>query len=89
MEVVTFYLTKPEYSYKYASISSFVNHGPKMLTASILMVLFEPLDYDCDPQYLKQTILAFLGTPRLAQIRQFWVFCYLSYRNGFWVPSIR
>ena len=75
MEVVTFYLTKPEYSYKYASISSFVNHGPKMLTASILMVLFEPLDYDCDPQYLKKRFDIF-KYPRLAQSGHFGVFCY-------------
>ena len=52
------------------------------------MILFEPLGYDCDPRYLKPTILAFFGTPRLAQNRQFGVFCYLSYRNGFWVPHI-
>ena len=41
---------------------------------------------DCDPRYLKPTILAFLGTPRLAQNGQFGVFYYLSYKNGFWVP---
>ena len=75
MEVVTYYLTKPQYSYKQASISCFVNHGPQMLTASVLMVLFEPLGHDCDPRYLKPTILAFLGTPRLAQNGQFGVFC--------------
>ena len=38
-----------------------------MLTASVLMVLFEPLGHDCDPRYLKPTILAFFGTSRLAQ----------------------
>ena len=34
------------------------------------MVLFEPLGYDCDLQYLEQTILAFLGTLRLSQNTQ-------------------
>ena len=88
MEAVTDYSTNLPYSYKQASISCFVNHGPQMLTASVLMVLFEPLGYDCDPRYLKPIILALLGTPRLAQNRQFGVFCYFSYRNGFWVPYI-
>ena len=68
-------LTRPQYSYKQASISRFVNHGPTMLTASVLMVLFKPLGHDCDPRYLKPTILAFLGTPRLVQNGQFGLFC--------------
>ena len=67
MKVVTNHLTKPRYSYKQAFISCFVNHGPQMSTASVLMVLFKPLDHDCDPRYLKPTILAFLGTLRLSQ----------------------
>ena len=78
MQVVTCFLTTPQPSYKQASISCLVNHGPQMLTASVLMVLFEPLGYDCDPRYLKPTILAFLGTPRLAQNRQFGIFYYYS-----------
>ena len=49
----------------------FVNHGPHMLNASVLMVLFELLSHDYDSWYLKQTIKAFLGTPRLAQNGQF------------------
>ena len=68
-------MTKPQYSYKQASIPCFENHGPQMLTASVLMVLLEPFGHDCDPRYLKPTILAFLGTLRLAKIGQFGVFC--------------
>ena len=71
MEVLTYYLTKPQYSYKQASISCFVNHGPQMLTASVLMVLFERMGHDCDPRYLKQTILVVLGTPQFDQNGQF------------------
>ena len=82
------YLTKPQYSYKQASISCFVNHGPQMLTASVLMVLFEPLGHVCDPRYLKPTILAFFGSPRLAQNGHFGLFCYYSQNIGFWVPQI-
>ena len=48
MEVVTYYLTKPQYSYKQASITCFVNQGPHMLTISVLMDLFEPLGHVCD-----------------------------------------
>ena len=59
IELVMVYLTKPQYSYKQVSISCFVNHGHQMLTASVLMVLFEALAYDCDPRYLKPTNLAF------------------------------
>ena len=70
MEVVTNYLTKLQYSYKKASISCFLYHGPQMLTNSVLMVLFEPLGHDYDPRYLKPTILAFLGTLRLSQNTQ-------------------
>ena len=66
IQVVTYYLLKPQYGYKQASISFFVNHGPQILNASVLMVLFELLGYGCDPWYLKPTILAFVGTPRLA-----------------------
>ena len=68
------FLTQPQYSYKQASILCFVNHGPQMLTTSVLLVLFEPLPHDSDPRYLKPTILAFLGAPRLAQNGQFGVF---------------
>ena len=60
--VVTNYLTEPLYSYKQASISRFVDHGLQMLTASVLMSPFEPLGHDCDPRYLKPTILA--GKPK-------------------------
>ena len=76
IEVVTCYLTKPQYSYKQASISCFVNHGPQMLTASVLMVLFEPLGYECDLRYFKPTILEFFGSPSLAQNGHFGLFCY-------------
>ena len=60
MEVVTCYLTKPQYCYKQASIPCFVNHGPEMLTASVLMAMFEALSHDCYLRYLKLTILAFV-----------------------------
>ena len=76
MQVLSCYLTKPQYSYKQASILCFVNHGPQML--AILTDLFEPLGNDCDFRYLKPTILAFLGTPRLAQNSRFVVFSYYS-----------
>ena len=88
MEVLTSYLTKPKYRYKHASISCFVNHGPQMLTASVLLVLFEPLVHDCDPRYLKPTILAFFGSPSLAQNGHFGPFCYYSWNIGFWVTHI-
>ena len=67
MEVVTNYLRNPQSSYKQASISCFINHGLQMLTPSVLMVLFEPIGNDCDPQYLKSIILKFLGTLKIAQ----------------------
>ena len=54
----------------YSSI--FVNHGRQMLTISALMALFESLDQVLDPRYLKQTILSFFGSPRLAQNGHFW-----------------
>ena len=88
MEVVTFYLTKPQYSYKQVSISCFVNHGPQMLTASVLIVLFDPLGHDCDLRYYIPTIFTFLGTPRIALNGQFGLFCYYSYNSGFQVPLI-
>ena len=59
MEVVII-TNKPQYSYKQASISCFVNHVPQMLTTLVLMVLFEALVHDCEPRYLKPIILAFL-----------------------------
>ena len=49
IEVVTNYLTKPEYSFKQASISIFVDHGTQMLITSVLMVLLEALGHVCDP----------------------------------------
>ena len=78
MKVVTNHLTKLRYSYKQAFISCFINHGPQMLTTSVLMILFEPLGHNCDPRYLKPTILAFLGIPRLAKNGRFIIFCYYS-----------
>ena len=66
IQVVTYYLTKPQFSYNQASISYFVNHGPQILNASVLMVLFELLCYGCDLWYLKPTILTFLGKPKMA-----------------------
>ena len=67
MEVVKYYLIKPQYSYKQVSISYFVNHGPQMLTALVEMVPFKPRGHIYDPRYSEQTILTFLGIPRLAE----------------------
>ena len=49
MEVFAYNLTKPKYSYKQASISFFVNHGPRDLTTLVLMALFETFGNVCDP----------------------------------------
>ena len=68
------FLTQPQYSYKQASILCFVNHGPQMLTTSVLLVLFETLSHIFTPDTKKATILAFLGAPRLAQNGQFGIF---------------
>ena len=51
---------KPQFSYKQAAISFFVNHGTKLLSTSVLMVLFDVLLLVCDPRNLKLIILAFL-----------------------------
>ena len=67
IQVVTYYLTNPQFCYNQASISYFVNHGPQMAGTLVLMVLFESLGHDCDPRYLKPTILEILGTFRLDQ----------------------
>ena len=75
MEIVTYYLTKPQYSYNQASISFFVTHIPQMLAVSVLMVLFESLGHVSDLQYVNAIILAFSGSPRLAQTCNFRVFC--------------
>ena len=58
-KVVDCYMQKPKLSYKQASISFFVNHGPHVLSISILMALFEAMGHACDLSYLKLTILAF------------------------------
>ena len=50
IEVFMCNVTKPQYCYKQASISCFINHGLQMLTASVLIVLFEPLGNDFDPR---------------------------------------
>ena len=63
MEEVTFYLIKPQYSYKQASFSFLVNHSPQVLITSVSMTLFESLGYICNPRYIKPTILAFLVVP--------------------------
>ena len=78
MEVLTCYFSKPQCSYKQASISCFVNQGLHVISASVIMILFEPMCHDCNPRYSKPTILAVLGTPRLAQNGQFGVLCYYS-----------
>ena len=59
MEKGTYYFTKPQYSYKDASVSFFVCYGPQMLNTSIWMVLFESLGHGYNPRYMKPTILAF------------------------------
>ena len=56
-------MTKTQYSYKRASISFLVNHGPQILTTSVYMTLFQSLDRVCDPRYLKLTILSFWVAP--------------------------
>ena len=48
IEVFDCYMQKPKLSYKQASISFFVNHGPQVLTISVLMALFEALGHVCD-----------------------------------------
>ena len=45
-----------------------------MLASLVLMELFKPLGHDYDSRYLKQTILAFLGTARLAKNGKYGVF---------------
>ena len=49
MEVVDCCIPKSQYSYKQASISFFVNHGPQDQTTQVLMALFEALGNVCDP----------------------------------------
>ena len=39
---------------------------------SVLIDLFESMGHLCDPQYLKPILLAFFGSPRLAQNGNFW-----------------
>ena len=63
MKVVTYYLTKPQYSNKQYSISFFDSHGPQMLTTSVSMVRFRSRGHVCTIQYLKLTILAFSVFP--------------------------
>ena len=64
-------LTKPQYSYKQASISFLVNHGLKMLTTTVSIVLFESFGYAYSPRYLKPTIWRCFGCSRLTQNGQF------------------
>ena len=49
-----------------------------MLTILVLIVLFEPLVQDCDDRYLKPTILAILGIPRLAKMASFGYFAIIA-----------
>ena len=76
MELFTINLTEPQYSNKQVSISFFVSFGPHILTTSVSMVLFKSLLHVCKARYLKPTILAFFGSPRLVQNGQFGLFCY-------------
>ena len=63
MEEVTYYLIKPQYCYKQASISFFVNHDLQMLATLISIVIVESLGHAWDLRELKITILAFsVGT---------------------------
>ena len=71
-------MTKPQYSFKQASISFFVNLDPQMLTSLVSMVLFDALGHDFDPRYLKPTILAFFGSTSLAQNGHFGLLCSYS-----------
>ena len=74
----TNYVTKRKYSNKQVSISCFLSHGPQMLIASVLMVLFEHLDHDCDPRYLKPTILAFQVLPGKLKMTNFGYFAIIT-----------
>ena len=86
IKVVTCYLTKPQYCYKQAFMFGFVNHGPQMLTASVLMVLFEPLGHDCDPRYLKLTIRHFSGLPGKPKIANLGYFAIIAKTVGSGYP---
>ena len=44
---------------------------PKMITTLVLLVLFEFFGHSCVLRYVKPTILAIFGSPRLAQNGQF------------------
>ena len=76
------FLTQPQYSYKQASILCFVNHGPQMLTISVLLVLFETLSHIVTPDTKKATILAFQvppGQPKMASLG------FLLLKLNYWV----
>ena len=73
-------MINPQYSFKQASISFFVDRGLQMLIALVLMVLFEALGHVCDPRSLKPTILAFPGTPSLSQNGRFGDFAIIAKR---------
>ena len=49
-----------------------------MLTALVEMVLFKPWGHSYDPRYSKQTILTFLGIPRLAENDQLGYFTIIA-----------
>ena len=59
IEVVTNYLIKLQSCYEQSSISFFINHGPQVLTTSVLMVLYESLGHVCNLRYAKATIYVF------------------------------
>ena len=63
MEEVTYYLIKPQYGYKQASISFFVNHDLQMLATLISIVIVESLGHAWDLRESKTTILAFSVGP--------------------------
>ena len=67
-----------QYSYKQASISFSVHQGPQMLAISVLIVLSESFVHVCELRYLRSTILAFLGSPRLVQTSRYVVACFQS-----------
>ena len=86
MEVGIHYLTKPQYYYKQASISFFVNHGLQMLTSSVLMTLFESLGHVWDPRYLKELFWHFSVAPDYPNIL-FWYFA-IGAKVGGWRDPI-
>ena len=63
MEVVTNYLTNPQYSYNQASIVFSESHGSQRLNTTVLMVLFESFGHVYDPRYSKKNQFGIVVVP--------------------------